>query len=132
MCTSFEEYALLMEAGFLYRYARRFQEAREIFQSVRAVEPHNAMVEIALGGVSFDEGHLDDAVTHCLKAIALNPKNALAYTQLAEAQLLKRDMSRARFSLQRALELDSTGTSATVARALLKLADTFEAKKARP
>src|SRR5215831_15553237 len=84
-----EEYALLMEAGFLYRYARRFQEAREIFQSVRTLQPLNEMAEVALGGVSFDEGNFDDAITHCLNALEVNPKSTLAHTQLAEAQLFK-------------------------------------------
>lgn len=118
--TSPQEYALLMEAGFVYRYARRFQEAREIFQSILAVQPFNEMGEIALGGVSFDEGNFDDAITHCSNAILLNPKSAMAYTQLGEAQLFKGDADGARLSLRKAIDADPRGVAA---RALLKLID---------
>ena len=150
MDLSQHEYAILMEAGFMYRYARRFQEAREIFESVRALQPLNEMAEIALGGVSFDEDNFDDAVAHCLKAISLNPNSARAYAQLGEVQLFKSATDLARLNLQKAVQLDSVGRRGTVAlqrkregdprwdtgldsgghtsrvaRALLKLADTF-------
>src|SRR6516165_8914835 len=104
--------ALLMEAGFVYRYARRLQEAREIFQTVLALQPLSELGEIGLAGVSFDEGRFDDAIVHCSNAIKLNPKSVLAHTQLAEAELLKGNVGAARRSIQRAIHLDSIGPGA--------------------
>lgn len=37
-----EEVAFLMEAGVIYREARRFQEAEEVFRGVRALTPQRS------------------------------------------------------------------------------------------
>lgn len=116
---SLEEIALLMEAGFIYRYARRFHEAREVFRGVRALLPRNEVPEIALGTVSFEEGDFSNAIRHYTKAIEINPRSAYAYAHLGEAQLFRKDEENARTSLKRALELDPKGEFGSLARTLL-------------
>jgi tetratricopeptide (TPR) repeat protein len=118
---STDELALLMEAGLIYRYAGKFREAREVFEGVRALRPQSEVPQIALGAVEFDEGRFQDAIRHYQKAISMNPRSAYAYAQLGEAQLFHADKEGARKSLEIALELDSKGESANLARALLVL-----------
>jgi tetratricopeptide (TPR) repeat protein len=120
---SAQEIALLLEAGFVYRYASRFEEAREIFQGVRALQPESELPEVALAGLSFDEQKFDDAIAHNQAAIQLNPQSALAHAQLAEVQIFQRGTETARANIRKALELDPTGKSADFARSLLKLID---------
>ena len=114
-----EEIALLMEAGFIYRYSKRFQEAREVFLGVRALRPRNEVPEIALGTVSFEEGDFGNAIRHYTRAIEINPRSAYAYAHLGEAQLFRKDQESARISLNRALELDPNGEFGNLARTLL-------------
>ena len=114
-----EEIALLMEAGFIYRYSKRFHEAREIFRGVRALRPRNEVPEIALGTVSFEEGDFRNAIRHYTKAIGINPRSAYAYAHLGEAQLFRKDEENARISLKRALELDPNSQFGNLARTLL-------------
>lgn len=114
-----EEIALMMEAGFIYRYSKRFHEAREIFRGVRALRPRNEVPEIALGTVSFEEGDFRAAIRHYTKAIALNPRSAYAYAHLGEALLFRKEEENARISLERALELDPNGEFGNLAGTLL-------------
>ena len=48
-----EEIAFLMEAGVIYRDAKRFPEAEEVFRGVRALSPRSDVPEVALGTVQF-------------------------------------------------------------------------------
>jgi tetratricopeptide (TPR) repeat protein len=119
------ELRLILEAGCVYRYAGRFREARDIFQGVRALLPTREVADLALAGLSMDEGKLDEAEAHCRRALELNRASTAAYAQLAEIQLLQNDSAGARQSLQRTLEMNPNGPTATLARALLKLASTI-------
>ena len=123
---SAEELTLLMEAGFIYRYSKRFQEARAVFKGVRALRPQNEVAEIALGTVSFEERDFEEAIRHYTKAIAINPRSAYAYAHLGEAQLFQKNEEGARVSLQRALELDPTGEFGNLARALFAFLEKIE------
>ena|SRR6516225_3818221 len=125
--TSPQELALLMEAGFVYRYARRFEQARETFQGVLALLPQNE-IEIALAGVSFDEGQYESAMEHSMRAILMNPRSALAYAQLGEIQIFQHKKHSARTSLRKAIELDPAGHDGTLARTLLILPDAVDVK----
>jgi tetratricopeptide (TPR) repeat protein len=125
--TSPQELALLMEAGFVYRYARRFEQARETFQGVLALLPQNE-IEIALAGVSFDEGQYESAMEHSMRAILMNPRSALAYAQLGEIQIFQHKKHSARTSLRKAIELDPAGHDGTLARTLLILLDAVDVK----
>jgi Flp pilus assembly protein TadD len=112
-----------MEAGFIYRDAEKFQEARDVFRGVRALAPKSEVPEVALGTVAFQEKEFDDAVTHYKKALELNPRSAYAYAHLGEAELFKKDKEAARVSLKKALELDPKGEFGKMARSLVSLAD---------
>src|SRR4051794_23536605 len=109
-----EEIGLLMEAGFIYRYARKFEEARDVFRGIRALRPASEVPEVALGGVSFDEGNITAAIAHYKKAIQIEPKSAYAYAHLGEAQAFANDKEGARRSLRRAQELDPRGEHGNV------------------
>jgi Flp pilus assembly protein TadD len=127
-----EEIALLMEAGFIYRYVRRFHEAREVFRGVQALRPRNEIPEIALGTVSFEEGDFSNAIGHYTKAIEINPRSAYAYAHLGEAQLLRKDEENARISLKRALELDPNSEFGNLARTLLAYLGTGRHERTLP
>jgi tetratricopeptide (TPR) repeat protein len=116
-----KEVALMMEAGYVYRYAGRFREAREVFQGVRALIPTRDAADVALAGVSLDEGKFDEAEAHCRRALEANRGSAAAYAQLAEIQLLQKNAAGARQSLQRSIELSPNGPTASLVRTLIKL-----------
>jgi len=118
-----KELALLMEAGFVYRDAEKFQEAREVFSGVRALAPKSEVPEVALGTVSFQAREFDDAVKHYQNALELNPRSAYAYAHLGEAELFRKNKDAARSSLKKALELDPKGEFGKMARSLTSLAD---------
>ncbi len=125
---SSEELTLLMEAGFIYRDAKKFQEAREVFRGVRALLPKNEVAEVALGTVSFHEGDFPAAVKHYRRALELNPKSAYAYAHLGEACLFQMDKEAARKNLKKATELDPKGDAGKMARSLLELTDVVQFK----
>jgi len=126
--TSPQELALLMEAGFVYRYARRFEQAGETFQGVLVLQPRNELAEIALAGVSFDKGEYEEAIEHTMRAILINRRSALAYAQLGEIQIFQHNKLSARTSLRKAIELDPAGHDGALARNLLRLLDTVDVK----
>ncbi len=115
------ERALMLEAGYVYRYAKRYKEARQVFQATLALLPQSEVSDLALAGVFFDEGKYDDATAHCKRALVLNPSNAVAYNQLAEIQVQQRDYVRAKQNLQRAMELVSKGPIAEWTTILMKV-----------
>jgi tetratricopeptide (TPR) repeat protein len=112
---------LMLEAGCVYRYAGRFREARDIFQGVRALLPGREVADLALAGVSMDEGKLDEAEAHCRHALVLNRGSAAAYAQLAEIQLLQNNSAGARQSLQKSMEISPNGPTAALSKSLLRL-----------
>jgi tetratricopeptide (TPR) repeat protein len=122
------EVRLMLEAGCVYRYARRFREARAIFQGVRALIPTREVADLALAGVALDEGKLEEAEAHCRRALEMNRASAAAYAQLAEIQLQQNNTASARQSLQRSLEISPNGPSANLAKTLLKLSSMAAAK----
>lgn len=124
-----KELRLMLEAGCVYRYAGRFREARDIFQGVRALLPTREVADLALAGVSMDEGKLDEAKAHCRRALELNRASAATYAQLAEIQLLQNDSAGARQSLQRSMEISPNGPTAALARGLLKLTSMVAPKR---
>src|SRR5215813_12069194 len=120
-----DEIAMLMEAGFICRDAKKFQEARELFAGVRALLPKSDAPEVALGTVFFQQSDFDTAITHYKKALEKNPRSAFAYAHLGEAYLFKLEKVKARPHLQKAVELDARGSSGSMARNLLILAESL-------
>jgi tetratricopeptide (TPR) repeat protein len=121
-----DEIAMLMEAGFLCRDAKKFQEARELFAGVRALLPKSDAVEVALGSVFFQQLDFDTAITHYQRALEKNPRSAYAYAHLGEAYLFKLEKEKARSFLQKAVELDARGNSGAMARHLLALTERLQ------
>jgi tetratricopeptide (TPR) repeat protein len=120
-----EEIAMLMEAGFICRETKKFQEAHDVFAGVRALLPKSDVAEVALGTVFFHQSDFDNAIAHYQRALEKNPRSAYAYAHLGEAYLFKLEKEKARSFLQKAIELDARSNSASMARHLLTLADSF-------
>jgi tetratricopeptide (TPR) repeat protein len=89
MDTPATEIALLMEVGHICRYARRYREAREIFQGVAALLPAREAAYLALAAVACDERKFEEAETLCRRILTLNPRSAAAYAQLAEIDVMR-------------------------------------------
>lgn len=119
---SHEEAAFLVEAGIIYRDAKNFQAARDVFTGVRTLFPQHDLPEILLGTVEFQEGHFEAAETHYRKALELNPRSAFAYAHLGEACLFRKDKEAARTHLTTALALDPLGEFGKMARRLMEMA----------
>lgn len=127
--TQSKEIRLMLEAGCVYRYAGRFAEARKIFHGIRALLPTQEVADLSLAGVCLDEKKLDEAEAHCRRALQVNRASAAAYAQLAEIQLLQRDIVGARRNLKRAAEIASDGPIASHVKVLLTIASKLEAKR---
>jgi tetratricopeptide (TPR) repeat protein len=128
LSTTRDELALLMEAGFIYRDARKFPEAREVFAGVRALQPSNDVAEVALGTIAFHEGNLDAARKHYRKALEVNPQSAFALAHLGEVEIYAKNKDVARQHLKKVLELDPRGDFGKLARSLLTIADNVNFK----
>ena len=118
-----EELAFLLEAGIIYREAKNFQAARDVFTGVRNLVPRHELPEILLGTVDFQEGNFDGAEVHYRKALELNPRSAYAYAHLGEAFLFRKDKDTARTHLKTAISLDPLGEFGKLARRLMEMAD---------
>ncbi len=121
-----DELALLMEAGFIWRSAKKFQQAREVFDGVRALLPQSDLPEVALGTVLFYQSDFQGAIAHYQKALEKNPRSAYAYAHLGEAHLFKMEKEKATSYLQKAIELDGRGENGAMARHLIQLAEHFK------
>lgn len=118
-----EEMAFLLEAGIIYRDARNFQAARDVFTGAKMLAPQHELPEILLGTVDLQEGNFEAAETHYRKALELNPRSAFAYAHLGEASLFRKDKEKARTHLKSAISLDPLGESGKMARTLMELTD---------
>lgn len=117
---SYEEIALLMEAGFICRDANDFERAREIFEGVQALMPQSEIVDVALGTCEFHQGRFDAATRRYLQALEKNPRSAYAHAHLGEVYLFKMKQEEARRHLRAAMELDPRGDFGKLARGLME------------
>lgn len=120
---SHEEVAFLVEAGIIYRDAKNFQAARDVFTGVKTLFPKHDFPEVFLGTVDFQQSDFEGAESHYRKALSLNPRSAFAYAFLGEVCLFRKDKETARAHLKTALSLDPLGESGKLARRLLEMAD---------
>jgi tetratricopeptide (TPR) repeat protein len=112
-----------MEAGLIYRDARKFQEAEQVFTGVRALAPKSEVPEVALGTLRFAEGKLEQAIKHYQNALKLNERSAFAHAQLGEAYCFGGDAESARKHLKKAIEFDPRGECGDHARSLIAFMD---------
>ena len=118
-----EELTFLVEAGIIYRDAKNFQAARDVFNGIKALYPRHDFPEILLGTVEFQQGQFESAEAHYRQALELNPHSAYAYAHLGEACLFRKDKDSARAHLKTVLTLDPLGDYGKLARRLMELAD---------
>lgn len=118
---SHEEIAFLMEAGFIYRDAGKYKEARDVFRGVMALRPDSEIPQVAIGTTLFVEGKLDEAIESYKLALQKQPDSAYAYAHLGEALFMKKEFDEAREKLSRALELDPEGAYGQMARSILEV-----------
>jgi len=119
-----DEVMFLMEAGFIYRDAGKYQEAREIFRGVQSLRPDSEIPQVAIGTTLFVEGKIDEAIASYHAALERYPESAYAYAHLGEALFMKKEFKSARESISRAIELDSDGDFGRMARSILEVIDT--------
>ena len=118
-----KEIALMMEVGHLCRYARRFREARDIFQGVGTLLNVRDTADLALAAVAFDERKFDEAETLCRRVLNNDKRNVLAYAQLAEVLISSNELSDARKVLKMARDLRPAEPVASFVNALQRLAE---------
>jgi len=116
-----EEIIFLMEAGFIYRDAGKYQEARDVFRGVTALRPDSEIPQVAIGTTFFVEGKLDEAITAHQAALEKHPESAYAYAHLGEALFMKKEFDTAREKLSRAVELDPEGDYGRMAQSILEV-----------
>ena len=61
----------------------RLEEARRVYEPLRALEPNNPDVLLGLGLIAQRQGRTDDAAQLFLKALDVDPKNAFAQASLS-------------------------------------------------
>ncbi len=118
-----EEVKFLGEAGVIYRDAKNFQAARDVFAGMQALFPNSDVPEVLLGTVDFQEGKFEAAEAHYRKALELNPRSAFAHAHLGEAYLFRKDKDAARQHFKAAVTLDPLGDFGKMARRLMEMAD---------
>jgi predicted Zn-dependent protease len=113
-----KEIALMMEVGHLCRYARRFREARDIFQGVGTLSHVRDIAEVALAAVAFDEHKFEEAEAICRRVLNNDKRNVSAYTQLAEIHISRNELADARNALKMARDLRPEEPVASLVNAL--------------
>jgi predicted Zn-dependent protease len=118
-----EELRVILEAGFALRYARRLDEAAEIFQGVVALLPEADVPRVALGTVELERGKFADAQAACEEALRHNPGSLYAKVHRAEALLFQLRRSEAETELNAIIATDPESPHSRTAQALLEAAD---------
>ena len=124
-----EELGRLLKTAMTYRDCHRFEEARDIFSTIRKLSPNEPSAEIGLGSVCFSEGRFEAAIGHYRQALKLSPCNAYAYALLGESQIFHGDCSGARTSLRRAREIDPKGSYGRLAQSLLTFLESLPTRE---
>jgi Flp pilus assembly protein TadD len=118
-----DEAAFLAEAGIIYREAKEFQAARDVFTGLQVLFPRHEVPEILLGTLEFHQSNFEGAEAHYRKALELNARSALAYAHLGEAALFRKDKEGARAHLKTAITIDPLGEDGKMARKLMEMTD---------
>lgn len=111
--------SLMLEAGYVYLGMQRFKEAKEIFEGVSVFKPESEIPLVALGGVSFCQGKLEDAIKAYKKALKLNTESLYAKAYLGEALFFKGSKKEAITLLKQVDDAEPKGPVGDFSRALL-------------
>lgn len=114
-----DQLSVMMEAGFILMGMQRFKEAKEVFEGLAVLEPKSEIPFVALGGVSFCEGKLSEAIKLYQKALTLTPDSLYAKAYLGESLFFSGKKKEAVQLLKEADEEDPKGSVGDFARALL-------------
>lgn len=114
-----EHLALMMEAGYIFLGMRRFKEAREVFEGVAVLKPESEIPFVALGGVSFCQGKLKEAIDFYRKALQKTPESIYGKAYLGEALFFAGEKGKAVALLKEVDTLEANGPVGDFARALL-------------
>jgi Tfp pilus assembly protein PilF len=118
-----KEIAMMMEVGHLCRYARRFSEARQIFQGVATLLQVRHPADLALAAVAFDEQKFDEAEALCRRVLENDRRNVSACAQLAEVHISRNEIASALQFLKMARDLRPMEPTASFVNALQRLTD---------
>jgi predicted Zn-dependent protease len=118
-----EELRVILEAGFALRYARRLDEAADIFRGMVALLPEEDVPRVALGTVELERGNFAQAQAACEQALQHNPDSLYARVHRAEALLFQKRRDEAETELNSIIATDPQSPHSGTARALLEAAD---------
>ncbi|OGQ05563.1 MAG: hypothetical protein A2W61_01745 [Deltaproteobacteria bacterium RIFCSPLOWO2_01_44_7] len=111
--------ALLMEAGYIYLGMQRYKEAKEVFEGVASLKPESEIPLVALAGVSFCQGKLEEAIRVYKKALKLSPDSIYAKAYLGETFFFAGQKEEAAKLLKEAEQNDRGGPVGDFCNALL-------------
>jgi len=86
---------------------RKFREARELIKKTQAIDPENPELSLNQGLLFSEEGHHEEALVGCERAIELKPDYAEAWTNRGSALNALRRHEEALASYERAIALKS-------------------------
>lgn len=88
--------------------ARRFDEARGLYEQVLAASPDSAFLHVELGRVELGQGDYARAQAHAREAIALDPSDPAAFVLQGELHEAVGELAAAQAAFGRAYSLDPT------------------------
>jgi|SRR5215510_7170608 len=118
-----EELRVILEAGFALRYARRLDEAAEIFRGMVALLPEEDVPRVALGTVELERGNFAQAQAACEEALRRRPHSLYARVHRAEALLFQQRRDEAESELNSVIAANPESPYSRTAQAMLEAAD---------
>lgn len=108
---STDEKRFLMESALLLRDTGRLDEAVVVFEALTDLVQDRHLPFIGLGSIAFERGDFERAVERFEEAVGTAPTSALAHAHLGEALAFARHREEAELELQKAVQLDPSGSN---------------------
>ncbi len=121
--TSDEELRVMLEAGFIFREASRYDDAEIVFRGAMELLPDSEVPRVALGTVELHRGRFAEAEVAIRETVKSYPESLYAQVHHAEALLFLQRRAEAEAELNEILETDPNSPHSRMARALLDAAD---------
>jgi predicted Zn-dependent protease len=118
-----EELRVILEIGFALRYARRLDEAADLFRGIVELLPEADVPRVALATVEIERGNYAAAQAGCEEALRTCPNSSYARVHRAEALLFLGQRSEAENDLNAIISSEPESANSRTARALLQAAD---------